>query len=137
MVPGRIWRQADDIDVAGDKASYVKLPRTARRRCCRRSLPQIDFPAALAFVMQLINQLRRRQPEMAVGDLQLLRQHQRRVVAQVLKQAESRHSLDVRPGYDHAFIRAIQMGLSIGMTDALPGFDVGAGTGEGSGRSCV
>jgi hypothetical protein len=92
-----------------------------------------DYPAALAFVMQLINQLRRRQPEMAVGDLQLYANISGESVAQVLKQAESA-ILDVRPAYDHAFIRAIQMGLSIGMTDALPGFDVGAGTGEGSGE---
>jgi hypothetical protein len=96
-------------------------------------VPQIDYPAALAFVMQLINQLRRRQPEMAVGDLQLYANISGESVAQVLKQAESA-ILDVRPAYDHAFIRAIQMGLSIGMTDALPGFDVGAGTGEGSGE---
>jgi hypothetical protein len=122
-----------NIDVAGDKAAYVKLSADGPPPVLQAIVPQIDYPAALAFVMQLINQLRRRQPEMAVGDLQLYANISGESVAQVLKQAESA-ILDVRPAYDHAFIRAIQMGLSIGMTDALPGFDVGAGTGEGSGE---
>jgi hypothetical protein len=95
-------------------------------------VPQIDFAASLAIVGAEMKWMARRQPEMAVGDLELFANISGESMAQALKKAESA-ILDVRPGYDHAFIRAIQMGLSIGMTDALPGFDVGAGTGEGAG----
>ena len=38
-------------------------------------------------------------------------------LAQVPKRAESA-ILDVRPAYDHAYIRAIQMALSIGMASS-------------------
>jgi hypothetical protein len=121
-----------NIDVAGDKASYVKLTPDGPPPMMEAIVAKVDFPAALAFMMQMINQLRRRQPEMAVGDLQLYANLSGETVAQVLKQAESA-IFDVRPAYDHAFIRALQMGLSIGMTDGLTAYDVGAGTGEGSG----
>jgi hypothetical protein len=121
-----------DIDVGGDKASYVKLPLDAPPPLLEAIVAKIDFPASLSIIGAEMKWMARRQPEMAVGDLELFANLSGESMSQALKKAESAIR-DVRPGYDHAFIRAIQMGMSIGMTDALPDFDVGAGTGEGSG----
>jgi hypothetical protein len=122
-----------ELDVGGgEKASYVKLSQDGPAPMLQAIVPTIDFAASLAIIGAEMKWMARRQPEMAVGDLELFANLSGESMAQALKKAESA-IFDVRPAYDHAFIRALQMALSIGMTDGLPAYDVGGGTGEGSG----
>lgn len=120
------------IKVGGDTAAWSELTPDTPPPFMEPLVAQIDHEHAQGFWMQTVSLLQRRQPEMAVNNLQLYANISGESVAQVLKQAESA-VLNVRPRYDHAFIRVLQMAVSAGTEERVPGFEAGAGVGPGSG----
>jgi hypothetical protein len=120
------------IRVGGDTAAWSQLTPDTPPPFMEAIVAQIDHGDAKDFWMETVSLLQRRQPEMAVNNLQLFSNISGESVAQILKQAESA-VLNVRPRYDHAYIRALQMAVSAGTEERVPGFEVGAGTGPGSG----
>lgn len=75
-------------------------------------VPQIDHGSAMKYDAELRDMLRTKQPELNINDVQLFANISGDTIEQVLKPSESA-ILSVRPAYDHAFIRAIQMAISM------------------------
>lgn len=114
----------------GEKVMYVEMKPDTPPPIAEALIAKLDHPAFQAFWTALRDQLRGQLPVLTINDVRLLAGISGETIAQVLKPAES----DIgraRPLYLHAATRALQMGLSVGSELGL--WDVGAGTGPGSG----
>lgn len=120
----------ETIDMGGEKLTYAKLGADTPTPFMQAIVANLDQEAAAKFWMELRDMLRGRQPELTINDVRLLSNVSGETVMQVLKPAES-VILAARPLYEHAFIRVLQMCMSIGADEGL--WDLGTGRGEGAG----
>lgn len=117
------------IDMGDSKAWYVQSKQGTPPPSAEAIVPQIDQTGAQEFWMELRNMIRGRQPELNLNDVKMLSGVSGETLAQILKPTEKVIS-DARPGYWHGFTRALQMGVSAGVS--VGAWDVGTGTGEGA-----
>jgi hypothetical protein len=110
--------------------NYVQLAPETPTPFMQAIVPQVDQAGTQEFWMQLRDLLRGRQPELNLNDVKLIAGVSGETLMQVLKPTEA-SILAVRPAYDHALIRGLQMSLSIGAD--LGRWDVGTGNGTGAG----
>lgn len=118
------------FDLEEEKMTYVQQPSGAPTPILEPLVAKIDHANAQSFWMELRDMLRGRQPELTINDVRLLAGISGETLAKVLVPAEAA-LLSVRPGYEHAIIRVLQMALSIGCDLSL--WDIGAGMGAGAG----
>lgn len=105
-------RKPEQMDVGEEKAWYVQSSPGTPPPSAEAIVPQIDQKSASDFNAELRDLLRSRQPESNLNDVKLIAGLSGETIAQVLKPTEQA-ILAVRPNYDHAFIRALQMAISI------------------------
>ena len=86
----------------------------------------LDQAGTLAYWNELVERLQERQPELAIVAMKVLSGQSGETIAKLQVQAESA-ILRARAQYEHALIRALQIGLSEGVRMAL--WDLGTGTG--------
>lgn len=92
-------------------------------------VPDIDIAAVTAFVMDCLDQLRAAQPELLLNNVKLLSGISGETLSRVLEPAKSA-CLRARQRYEDALVRAMQLAVSVGIYNDVPGFDVGTGTGS-------
>jgi hypothetical protein len=102
-----------EVNIGGDNVIWLELRKDTPNPFAQPAVPQIDQEHALKFWIETRNMIRGRQPELTINDVQLFSNISGETIAQVLKPAEAA-ILGVRPNYDHALIRAMQMALTIG-----------------------
>lgn len=134
MFPKWVMASAGDkpqsVAMGSEEAVWLKLQQDGPTPFLQAIVPQLDQEHTREFWMELREMIRGAQPELTINDVKLLGNVSGETIMQVLKPAESA-ILGVRPNYDHAFIRIIQMGLSIMADNAVA--DVGTGSGETAG----
>lgn len=91
-------------------------------------VPSLDFAGALENIKAQADWMRERQPQMVLNSISLLSGISGETLAQVLKPAEA-ESARARALYEDAVIRAIKIGMSIGIFSGVDGFDLGTGRG--------
>lgn len=102
-----------EIDLGdGQKAQYTQTAQGTPPPSAEAIVPKIDQASATNYVLELMAMMRSRQPELIFNDVKLLSGLSGESIAQILTPAK-KAILDVRPNYDHAFIRALQMATSI------------------------
>lgn len=102
----------------GQNAHYTQQTKDTPPPVVEAITPDIDQEHAQAYAQMLMTMMRGRQPELIFGDVQLLSGISGETIAQVMKPAEA--AVDaVRPNYDHAFVRALQMAVSIRIDQGL------------------
>jgi hypothetical protein len=92
-------------------------------------VPRLDFKGAIEHLKGLADLVRDRQPQMVLNALSLLSGISGETLAQVLKPAEA-ESLRARVLIEDAVIRASALGISAGIYNRVPGFDLGTGGGS-------
>lgn len=105
-------KEPSPMDMGEEKAWYVQSKEGTPPPSAEAIVPKIDQAAATDYGINLRNMLRSHQPELNFNDVQLLSGLSGESIAQVLKPSEAA-VLSVRPNYDHAFVRAMQMAVSI------------------------
>lgn len=114
----------ETVPMGDESMTYVELKPDTPTPFLMPLVAQIDQEAAQAFWMTLRDELRGRQPELNLNDVKLLGNTSGEALAQILKPTEQA-VLSVRPAYDHALIRSMQMAVSAGIT--VGAFDLGTG----------
>lgn len=113
------------VDMGDTKMSWVKLHPDSPPPLLQAIVANVDQKAAQDFWMSLRNELRGRQPELNLNDVTLIAGTSGETMAQVLKPTEQAIE-SVKPNYDHALIRSMQMATSMGVVngsiDLLTGF---------------
>jgi hypothetical protein len=118
-----------NIDVDGEtSAMFVQTVAGTPPPSAEAIVAKIDQAAAMEFTDSLRQMLRDLAPVLAVNDLKLLAGQSGETIAQILKPAEAA-ILDVRPGYHHAIVRALQMAVSIRIDQGLTSIS-GAASGD-------
>jgi hypothetical protein len=119
-----------EFDVDGGTMAYVEMRPDSPPPLFQAIVPAIDQASAMAYWMEERDMLRGRQPELTIRDVKLLASVSGEAILRALTPAKMA-ILGVRPNYDHAFRRAVQMAISIGCDLGL--WDVGTGKGIGAG----
>jgi hypothetical protein len=103
----------EEIDMGNEeKALYVQTSPDTPPPSAEAIVPMLDQASAMSFTADLRDMMRGRQPELNINDIKLLAGLSGEAYQQASKPAESA-ILDVRPRYDHAFVRAMQMAVSM------------------------
>lgn len=122
------------VDTDGESSVwYVQAQAGTPPPHAEAIVPKIDHDAVMKFSDSLRKMLRDIAPVLAVNDMTLLSGLSGETIAQVLKPAEAA-ILEVRPGYHHGFIRALQMATSMRIDLGLSSL-AGASTGDAAYKS--
>jgi hypothetical protein len=116
-----------DINMGDDQLVYVQIAPDTPPPILKAIVPTIDQSEARAFWQDLRDMLRMTQPEMNLNDVKLIAGISGETLAQALKPTEEAIT-SVKPGYQHALIRALQMAVSAGIV--VGAWDIGTGTGS-------
>lgn len=104
----------EEIDMGDSKGHYVQTQAGTPPPVVEAIVPKVDQASAQDFWMEIRDGLRSRQPELNLNDVKLLANTSGEALDRILKPTEKVIG-DARPGYQHAFKRVLQMGLSAGV----------------------
>jgi hypothetical protein len=124
-------KKPDSLKVGRSELAYVQSQPDTPPPSLAPLVAQLQHDPILKFTLTLRDMLRGRQPEITFNDIQLLSGVSGESLAQALKPTANAIET-VRPNYDHALIRAIQMCISIGGMMGVAGYEGFAGTAEAS-----
>lgn len=113
----------------GSMAQYIRAQKDTPNPMVEAIVPKIDHASIQAFWMEALEQVYKRQPELLLNNVKLLANTSGEALDRILKPTEKVLG-DARPGYHHAFTRALQMALSAGVQ--VGAWDIGTGNGEGA-----
>jgi hypothetical protein len=104
-----------DVRMGEDDMTYVQTMEGTPPPILQAIVAQVDQKSAMDFVGRLYAMLRKRQPELALNDSELLANTSGEALEQALEPVKKKIA-DARPGYVHGFTRALQMAVSAGKT---------------------
>lgn len=91
-------------------------------------VPELDFAGTLEHLKGLMDRVRDKQPQVVLNELSLLSNISGETLAQV-KSAARAESRRARTVYEDGAIRAVQIAVSLGIFNRVPGFELGTGAG--------
>jgi hypothetical protein len=116
-----------EFPIGRKNLTYVRTDKDTPTPIFEPLVADMDQAGALAYVVELMTRLQERQPEIAIGNVKALAGQSGETIAKLLIPAEAT-VLRARAQYEHAVIRALQIGLSYGVVLNL--WDLGTGMGS-------
>jgi hypothetical protein len=114
------------IKMGDTDLTYIQTIENSPPPVLKAIVADVNQLDSRVFWMELRDMVRGNQPELNLNDVKMLAGVSGETLAQILKPTEQA-ILSVRPAYDHALIRALQMALSAGVVSGA--WDLGTGIG--------
>jgi hypothetical protein len=117
-----------------ERVAYVKLEPDTPPPIFQPLVADLDQAGSTEFWNELMARLQERQPELIIGNIKALSGQSGETIAKLLKPAEAVIAR-ARANYEHALIRAVQIGLSEGIRMSLWDLGTGGGSTEAADRA--
>lgn len=124
----------ESVTVGRHSMNYVELQPDTPTPFIEALVPNLDYAGSLTFQQELWDRLQARQPEIVLGNIKALSGQSGETIAKLQIAAEARIE-QAKANYEHALIRAMQIGLSEGIRLGLWELGTGTGTVEAADRA--